>query len=227
MKYLLVSFLIFTILLLTIKIYTAASVKKTTPPSKVQSFQILASNLKSSPTPSRLPPSPTPSPYQKAQKPTTSPKALSPTPSVSQPTNPPKSNSLHPDMRSEVLTLLNKRRQNQGLPVLLENSLLDNSALNKASDLVNKNYWSHTSPDGKEFWVFLNQVGYSYLDAGENLARGYFDASSVVDSWMQSESHRLNILNRNYKEMGIAILDTLFQGERTRLVILHFGSRAS
>lgn len=125
-------------------------------------------------------------------------------------------------MRGETLSLINNERQSKGLSPLQSNSQLENSASKKAQDLLAKNYWSHTSPDGLEFWNFFESSGYNYLAAGENLAKGYFDAQSLTSGWMQSEGHRNNILNPSYREIGISIVDGLFEGYQTKLVVAHF-----
>lgn len=78
-------------------------------------------------------------------------------------------------------------------------------AQTKANDMVNKNYFSHLTPDGHTPWYFFQQMGYSYTSAGENLALDYSTNKDVVDAWMESPSHRANIVNPNYTKVGIGI----------------------
>ena len=94
--------------------------------------------------------------------------------------------------------------------------------LSLLNNILAKNYWSHTSSDGRQFWSFIDAAGYSYLAAGENLAKGYLDAQSLTSGWMANEGHRNNILNPIYKEVGIGIADGVFEGYQTKLVVAHF-----
>lgn len=75
----------------------------------------------------------------------------------------------------------------------------------KANDMAKRNYWSHNSPDGQTPWSFITTSGYQYQTAGENLAYGFSDASSVIAGWMNSPEHRSNILNPSYKHVGFGI----------------------
>lgn len=81
-------------------------------------------------------------------------------------------------------------------------SKLSKAAQAKANDLVAKNYWAHTAPDGRAPWSFIVASGYSYQQAGENLAYGFNSAGDVVTGWMNSAAHRANILNPNYVAVG-------------------------
>lgn len=82
---------------------------------------------------------------------------------------------------------------------------LSRIAQTKANDMVNKDYFSHTTPDGNKFSYFLYQMGYSYNAAGENLAMDYKNNQAVVDAWMNSPGHRDNIINPVYTKTGIGI----------------------
>lgn len=132
--------------------------------------------------------------------------------------------SITPD---ELLLATNEKRQENGLPVLTMDSSLAQAAQRKADDMFAKNYWSHTAPDGTTPWYFIRSSGYEYVYAGENLARGYTTATDVVNAWMESPSHRENILSPNYKEIGFAIKDGELTGDDTVLVVEEFGSRTT
>jgi hypothetical protein len=102
---------------------------------------------------------------------------------------------------------------------------LSDAARRKASDMLEKNYWAHFAPDGSTSpWGFIRQAGYNYQFAGENLAKGFTDSSSVVTAWMNSETHRANILSEKYKEIGFAIVPGTLQGEETVLIVQMFGT---
>ena len=89
-----------------------------------------------------------------------------------------------------------------------------------------KNYWAHVSPDGTTPWVFIKSAGYSYVYAGENLARGYNTSQDVVTAWMASPEHKQNMLSSNYQNVGFAIVTGNLTGEDTVLVVEMFGSTA-
>lgn len=127
----------------------------------------------------------------------------------------------------ELVDLTNSKRAESGLPELEFNQLLAQAAQAKAADMIAKNYWAHTSPDGLTPWVWFKNIGYKYLYAGENLARDFSDSTGVVDAWMNSPSHRENILSNRYREMGIAVVHDNFQGQPTTLVVQMFGTQVS
>lgn len=127
----------------------------------------------------------------------------------------------------ELVDLTNIQRAESGLPALEFNQLLAQAAQAKAADMIAKNYWAHTSPDGLTPWVWFKNIGYKYLYAGENLARDFSDSAGVVNAWMNSPSHRENILSNRYREVGIAVVHDNFQGQPTTLVVQMFGTQVS
>ncbi len=125
---------------------------------------------------------------------------------------------------SGLLASTNNEREQNALSDLTLNSTLSQAAQAKANDMITRNYWSHTTPDGKEPWVFINQVGYQYQAAGENLAYGFSDNASTVTGWMNSPGHRANILNGTYSEVGFGIAhgpNYQNEGEQTVVVALY------
>ena len=127
----------------------------------------------------------------------------------------------------ELINLTNQKRQENGLPALTLNQSLVEAASQKAADMIAKNYWAHTSPDGTSPWSFFENVGYRYLYAGENLARDFMDSPSVVNAWMNSPTHRDNLLSSRYRELGIAVIHDTFQGQETTLVVEMFGTQVA
>ena len=89
-----------------------------------------------------------------------------------------------------------------------------------------KNYWAHNSPDGKTPWEFIKEAGYSYVYAGENMARGFNTSLDVTNAWMASPTHRANMLSSNYSDVGFAVVTGNLSGEETVLVVEEFGNRA-
>ena len=130
------------------------------------------------------------------------------------------------DIRTErLLEVVNQRRAENGAGTVKLNAKLNEVAARKAGDMFAFNYWAHTSPSGRDPWSFFKEVGYNYLYAGENLARDFMDSDSVVAAWMNSPSHRDNLINKNYQEMGLAIVNGTLNGVETTLVVQVFGTQ--
>lgn len=125
----------------------------------------------------------------------------------------------------DLIDLTNQKRQDNGLTQLEINPNLTSAAMQKAADMINKNYWAHTSPEGRTPWAFFKEVDYQYLYAGENLARDFLDPQSVINAWMKSPTHRDNILSRRYQDVGIVVVHDTFQGQPTTLVVQFFGTQ--
>lgn len=125
---------------------------------------------------------------------------------------------------SAIIELTNRQRQSAGLNPLKENKFLDEAAAAKATDMFAKDYWAHNAPDGTEPWSFILNSGYSYLHAGENLARDFRDPASVVTAWMNSSSHKANLISPKYQDIGIAVVDGKLNGVDTTLVVQLFGT---
>jgi uncharacterized protein YkwD len=128
---------------------------------------------------------------------------------------------------SEVIRLTNIQRQANGLSAVTENATLDSAALAKGNDMLAKGYWAHFAPDGTSPWSFFLKFGYKYKYAGENLARDFSDASSAVTAWMNSPSHKENILNPNYREIGIGVVEGSLAGVDTTIIVQFFGTTLS
>ncbi len=131
---------------------------------------------------------------------------------------------------SGLLSATNSQRaSNGGLAGLTLNSKLAAAAQTKANDMVARNYWSHNTPDGKEPWTFVDAQGYEYQKAGENLAYGFENSDATVTGWMNSPSHRANILDTAYKEVGFGFANGanfVSTGEET-VVVAMYGNPAA
>lgn len=106
-------------------------------------------------------------------------------------------------MEMEVVRLVNIERQKAGLPNFRASSELSNVARAKSKDMAVNNYFSHTSPTYGSPFEMMKSFGISYRTAGENIAKGYSSASSVVRGWMNSQGHRDNILNPSFNTIGV------------------------
>jgi len=127
----------------------------------------------------------------------------------------------------EVVRLTNEKRAESGLSSLEYNSTLSAAAKAKGEDMLTKDYWAHVSPDGTEPWKFFTDVGYAYRYAGENLARDFSNASSAIEAWMASPTHKDNILSSKYKEIGIAVVEGDMNGVDTTIIVQLFGTKIS
>lgn len=103
---------------------------------------------------------------------------------------------------NDLLQATNSQRQRNGAGSLQVNGALMAAAQAKANDMIARNYWSHTTPDGQQPWVFMQNAGYKYQKAGENLAYGFLTSDDTVTGWMNSPSHRENLLDTVYTEVG-------------------------
>jgi len=126
--------------------------------------------------------------------------------------------------QQELIRLTNIERQKHGLSPVSEDQRLNAAALEKAKNMFEENYWAHYSPSGKDPWGFINGAGYKFTYAGENLAKSFYKSDEVVTAWMASKTHKENILNKHYKNIGIAVLEGTLNGEKTTLVVQEFGS---
>jgi len=124
-----------------------------------------------------------------------------------------------------IVQLTNKARQEYKLNPLCMNSALNEAALARAQDMEQNNYFGHTSPDGTTPWHYIRETGYYYTIAGENLA-SMFDASphDVVGAWLESDTHRDNIFNKNFTQVGVAIIETKKEEQTHYLIVQIFGN---
>lgn len=127
-----------------------------------------------------------------------------------------------------LLDSTNQQRANDREAGLTLNQQLSEAAQAKANDMAAKNYWSHTAPDGRTPWSFINASGYSYEAAGENLAYGFANGDDVVNAWMNSPTHRANVLDTKYKNVGFGVAQTQnYQGNGPEtIVVAEYGEPA-
>ena len=105
----------------------------------------------------------------------------------------------------ETFNLINEQRAKNGLPALKIDMEVQRVARIKAQDMVNNNYFSHTSPTYGSPFDMLKSFGISYKSAGENIA-GNSSNSAAVTAWMNSSGHRANILNSSYNYTGVGVV---------------------
>ncbi|WTW95615.1 CAP domain-containing protein [Streptomycetaceae bacterium NBC_01309] len=168
-------------------------------------------------TPSSAPPASSPPPSSAAPSPSASPSKLptSAKPSTTAPSRPPSSTSRPPSTTpggskadtyaSEVVRLANVERAKNGCGPLSEDPELKAAALGHSQDMAAKDYFSHTGQDGRSAGDRITAAGYSWSTWGENIARGQQTPESVMEAWMNSPGHRANILNCNFKDLGVGV----------------------
>lgn len=126
--------------------------------------------------------------------------------------------------RGGIISQTNKERANNGKTKLTENKMLDRSAQVKADDLLKRQYFAHTAPDGKTVSDLVATQGYAYIKIGENLALGNFASDEeVVTAWMNSPGHRANILDSQFTEIGVGVARGLYEGHMVYFAVQHFG----
>ncbi len=128
-----------------------------------------------------------------------------------------------------LLSATNSERANNSTGQLTLNSDLARAAQAKADDMAARNYWSHNTPDGKEPWYFIDQTGYDYQKAGENLAYGFDSSSGTVAGWMNSPSHKDNMLDGEFRDVGFGIANApeyQNSGEQT-IVVAMYGQKVA
>lgn len=103
----------------------------------------------------------------------------------------------------EVFQLTNDERAKNGLSLLELDDNLMKSAQEHAEDMYNNDYFSHTSLDEKTLSDRILKYGEEFSYMGENIAKGQNSSKDVIEAWMSSQGHRKNILNSNYKKLGI------------------------
>lgn len=132
-----------------------------------------------------------------------------------------------PITERSVLELLNQARVEKGLAPLEANNKLFQVASDKADDMLKNNYFAHTSPKGITPWVWFDKEGYNYKFAGENLAINFSSAEDQQKAWMESETHRKNILDTNYQEVGLAVKKGFINGKLATVTVQEFGTQTA
>ncbi|MBI5356779.1 hypothetical protein HZB78_04165 [Candidatus Collierbacteria bacterium] len=127
---------------------------------------------------------------------------------------------------NQVFEQINQQRAENSLPGLKLNDKLSEAARRKASDMFASNYWAHINPtNGREPWFFFDAVGYDYRYAGENLARDFGTTPPMIKAWINSPTHKENIVSTRYQETGIAVVNGVLNGVETTLVVQLFGTK--
>ena len=139
-------------------------------------------------------------------------------------------------LESQVLTGLNSVRMQRGLKPLRRSPALAAAAYAHAEEMAKAGYFSHNSRNGEAFWKrvrrYYKQGRYRYWAVGENLlwSSPSVDAPGAIEMWMNSPEHRANMLDRNWREVGLAAVHAtvapgVFNGLEVTIVTAEFGAR--
>jgi len=126
---------------------------------------------------------------------------------------------------AQIITLVNKEREKNGLLPLLFDFDLANASKNKVGDMAQNSYFSHVSPQKQRWSNFIITSNYQYIEAGENLANGFETPQDIVDAWLKSPSHRENMLTPQYQDTAVAVMRGQLNGRPTIFVVQMFGVR--
>lgn len=135
-------------------------------------------------------------------------------------------NQLAAVVTATLVDLTNGDRRAADIGTLTVSPVLVAAAQAKADDMAKNSYFAHTSPDGRNSWTWFRDAGYVFSYAGENLAVNFSDSDDVEKAWMKSPTHRANILNGKFTEIGIATAVGEYQGKKTTFVVQMFGTPA-
>lgn len=124
---------------------------------------------------------------------------------------------------TSLYNLTNVERTKANLVPLTLDPNLNASALEKCNDMVKNDYWDHYSPSGVDPWYFISKHS-GYESAGENLANNFDSSEETVQAWMNSPSHKENIIKQVYTNVGFGICySPNFTGRGQQVIIVqHF-----
>jgi uncharacterized protein YkwD len=172
-----------------------------TQPEEVKTVEevkpVTQTQPKVEPTPTPTPVQPTPAPTPVETQPKEEVKAVEVVKVVEEVSSTPAAT-----WELEILRLTNIERQKAGLKLLKYNTTLEEGAKIRSIEIIT--HFSHTRPDGTRFFTVFGP-DFLYRNIGENLASGFRSPEQVVAAWMNSESHRANILNEKFEELSVAI----------------------
>jgi uncharacterized protein YkwD len=127
----------------------------------------------------------------------------------------------------KITELVNESREQEGFRDLKTNEILNGIAQAKLNDMVENKYFAHTSPNGLTPWYWFEKNNYDYKYAGENLAMNFSTAESQHKAWMDSPTHKKNIMNPLFLEIGVAVGAGEINGKTVLLSVQEFGTLAA
>ncbi len=127
---------------------------------------------------------------------------------------------------TDLMNRVNAERTQRFIPALITNSKLNTAAYGKSQDMLTRSYFAHIDPDGNYVWPRIQAAGYTpYQTLGENLAMDFTKAADVVSAWMNSPTHRANIVNAKFKDQGMGSIAGAYEsGHDTIMITNLFGA---
>jgi len=111
---------------------------------------------------------------------------------------------------SQIISLTNLERTKAGVNTLKPNDILSKAAMAKAQNMIKtQNFDHYYEAEGTTVnpWQFILDSGYNYLHAGENLGKGFYSSPTLVQAWIDSPTHRANLLSDQYSDIGVAVVE--------------------
>lgn len=133
--------------------------------------------------------------------------------------------TIEPFSTDKLYSLINAYRRENKLSILKIHPLLEKSARDKLTDMLEQQYWTHEDPQGRPSWYLLETAGYHYERAGENISTSLNSPWQVFTAWRESPLHDKELIEPAYEHMGIAVDCTSYQtaGKNACVVVLHLG----
>ncbi len=125
--------------------------------------------------------------------------------------------------QDDLYALTNEARVSSGVGKLQVSSRLEAVAQLKLADMFQNNYFAHTSPVGVNPWYWFDKANYDFRLAGENLAMNFMSSNEILNAWLNSESHKKNLLLNDFQETGIAVGSGIINNQQTVVVVQVFG----
>ncbi|WP_329285983.1 CAP domain-containing protein [Streptomyces sp. NBC_00691] len=194
------------------------SAAATTPSTSPSASRSASAHPTASATPGARPTTASPRPVRTAKPApvkTTPPRTQAPTPDATRPGSGdeagngtgtgPQNDQGQGSEADQVIALVNAERAKAGCGPLSANATLTRAAQGHSDDMAARDFFDHTNPDGAGPGERVTAAGYPWSTYGENIAMGQSSPAQVMESWMNSPGHRANILNCDFKEIGIGI----------------------
>lgn len=129
-------------------------------------------------------------------------------------------------VRDAMLAEINALRRKAGAPPLRLSQDLQQSAQAHAQEMLARGYFAHKSPSGTTVRERSRKAGYDWRTIAENIAEGQTSVREVVTTWMGSPGHRTNILNPDFRDLGIGLVTGKTRSGEYRVIwVQNFGAK--
>ncbi len=124
-----------------------------------------------------------------------------------------------------IIKLINEQRKDEDIEALEKNELLTSAAKTKLEDMIDRNYFDFTDPDGKDYWDPIIDAGYDYENAFITMEQGYILATDVINNWLSNEEIKKELLSKTYSDIGVSVWTGTFQGAESTLVVVYYANK--